>query len=110
MKLAESLKNLSTSIIGKAVSALDDFKSALEDQSRMCEKQNEIAALSSYEFVNAFNCVARLICSARILPFADTYCGLAETAIQMLAKGEKQEDVLYYFDKLYVKETAGDTE
>ena len=30
MSIAESLKNLSTSIIGKAVSALDDFKSDMD--------------------------------------------------------------------------------
>ncbi len=110
MKIAESLKNLSTSIIGKVVGALSDFENALEDQSRMCEAQNEIMALSSNEFVSAFNAVARLICSARTASSADTYCSLAKTAVELLAKGEEEKDVLYYFDKLYINEMAGDEE
>lgn len=110
MKIAESFKNLSTLIIGNALDALKDFENAIKDQSRMCEAQNEIMALSSCEFTRAFNSVARLICSARIAPFADTYCCLAKAAVNMLAKGEDEKDVLYYFDKLYVKEMAGETE
>ena len=111
MKLDEGFKqsffNLS---ITKAVAALKDFENALNDQARMCEAENEIMMLASWEFVRAFNSVARLICSARIAPFADTYCSLAKKAVEMLAKGEEEKDVLYYFDKLYVKEMAGETE
>lgn len=108
MSIAESFKNLSTSIIVKVVGALNGFESALEDQSRMYEAQNEIMAMSSSEFIRAFNSVARLICSARTASFADTYCCLAKTAVDMLAKGEEEKDVLYYFDKLYIEEKVGE--
>ena len=107
MKVVESLKKLCTKTSGKLVIALEDFENALRDSNRMTNLENEILSLSNIQFVSAFNAIAKLICSSRKTSFADTYCDLAKTAVNLLAKGEEEKDVLYYFDKLYAKEMVG---
>lgn len=95
-------------VFGVAINKLHDFAEAIKDCDRMQNARIELAKVSSIYFLAAFDNIAMLICGARIAKTADTYCSLVETAVTMLAKGEAEKDVLYYFDKLYVKEMAGE--
>lgn len=86
------------------VEAYSDFSCRIDDFNKVMEMKNRIAALSNYNFVSAFNYTANAICSRRTAPNTETYLSLGEKAIELLAKGQEQADVLYYFDELLSEE------
>lgn len=100
MKIPEVIKQMAK----LCVSAYSDFNNSIEDLGRRCEVKNEIASLSSFNFVNAFDYIANSICVKRITPYTETYISLGKKAIEMLASGVEQADVLDYFDELLEKE------
>ncbi len=87
-----------------AASTYKNFSSILNDHARMNEVDNQIISLSSCAFGRSFRNIAMKISEARLFPTADTYCMLANKALEMLASGENEADVLYYFDNLLIKE------
>ena len=87
--------------------AYSDFSNSLDELNKRCEIQNRIAILSSYDFVRAFNYTADAICARRTTPNTETYLSLGEKAIELLASGKEQADVVYYFDELLRKENEG---
>ena len=89
------------------VVAYSDFNNSIDDLNKRCEIKNRIATLSSFDFVSAFDYTANAICERRITPNTETYLSLAEKAIELLASGKEQADVLYYFDELLSKENEG---
>lgn len=109
MKTFEKCKELFKAIANTAVIACHDFSASLNDTARMCDADNRIYSIAGGAFCRAFSEIAKQICYTRKCIFADTYCSLAEDAISMLASGVPEKDVLYYFDKLLIRERGGDS-
>ena len=89
------------------VLAYSDFNKIFDDFNKRCEMKNEIAKLSNCTFADAFDYTANSICSRRSTPNTETYLSLGKKAIELLASGKEQADVLYYFDELLRKEDEG---
>lgn len=102
--IKDKLNGLAEGLITISANAFLDFKEGLHDVNRMNMCKNEIAMLSSGTFCHAFDDVAYRICSTRTAKTADTYCALADEAVKKLAKGESESDVIWYFEKLLMKE------
>lgn len=60
--------------------------------------------MSNYRFVDAFDYIANAICERRSTPNTETYVSLGKKAVELLASGVEQADVLDYFDELLEKE------
>lgn len=86
------------------VATYNDFSCRIDDFNKVMEMKNRIATLSNYNFVSAFDYTANAICARRTTPNTETYLSLGEKAIELLASGQEQADVLYYFDELLRKE------
>ena len=108
MKIPENVKNLAKSFCCYCVSVYNDYSIALNDYARMCEWDNKIISVSSCAFCRAFSNVAKRISCARANKIADTYCSLADKAVEMLVSGISEADTLCYFDKLLRKEIEGE--
>lgn len=85
-------------------STYKNFSSILNDRARMNKVDSQIISLSSCAFCRSFGYIAMKISEARPFPTADTYCALANKALEMLASGENEAEVLDYFDDLLMKE------
>ena len=100
MKIPETIKQMAK----LCVSAYNDFNNSIEDFSKRCEIKIQIASLSNYRFVDAFDYIANAICERRSTPNTETYVSLGKKAVELLASGVEQADVLDYFDELLEKE------
>ena len=101
MKIPETIKQMAK----LCVSAYSELYNSIEELNKRCEIKNEIATLSSFHFVSAFDCIADKICARRVVPYTETYVSLGKKAVEMLASGKEQGDVLDYFDELLERET-----
>ena len=102
----ERIKSLAKSVCIFCVRNYYDYSTALNDYSRMQEADNKILSVSSCAFARCFSDVAKQICYTKPAKNADTYCVLANKAIEMLASGISEADTLEYFDKLLIKERS----
>lgn len=100
MKFPETIKQMAK----LCVSTYNDFYNSIEDFRKRCEIKNQIASLSNYRFVDAFDYIANIICERRSTPSTETYVSLGKKAAELLASGVDQADVLDYFDELSEKE------
>lgn len=100
MKIPETIKQMAK----LCVSAYNEFTNSIEDFSKRCEIKNQIASLSNYRFVDAFDYIANAICERRSTPNTETYVSLGKKAVELLASGVDQADALDYFDELLEKE------
>lgn len=100
MKIPETIKQIAK----LCVSVYNDFNNSIEDFSKRCEVKNQIASLSNYLFADAFDYIANAICERRSTPNTETYISLGKKAMELLASGVDQADVLDYFDKLLERE------
>ena len=103
MEISKTIKEFANFCMGAYI----NFNNIIYDLSKRCEVKNRIANLSNYDFVTAFDYTANAICERRITPNTETYLSLGEKAIELLASGKEQADVLYYFDELLRKEDEG---
>jgi hypothetical protein len=104
MEIPEKIKTVAKNLGSICVNAYNNYLTALNDYTRMCEAENQILSISSAAFCRCFNDVARQICSARTNETADTYCELAEKAVELLASGKGEAETLYYFDEILTRE------
>ena len=102
MKVPETIKQMAK----LCVSAYNELYNSIEELNKRCEIKNEIASLSSFHFVSAFDHIAGNICVRRITPYTETYVSLGKKAVELLASGVEQADVLDYFDELLEKEKS----
>ena len=102
----ERIKSFAKSVCIFCVSTYYDYSTALNDYSRMREADNKILSVSSGAFCRCFSDVAKQICYTKPAKNADTYCVLANEAVEMLASGISEADTLEYFDKLLIKERS----
>ena len=106
MPMNERIKSLAKSVCIFCVRNYYDYSTALNDYSRMQEADNKILSVSSCAFARCFSDVAKQICYTKPAKNADTYCVLANEAVEMLASGISEADTLEYFDKLLIKERS----
>lgn len=104
MQMLEKIKTMIKNFGSLCVAAYDDYSTALNDYTRVCEAENQILSVSSAAFCRCFNDVARQICSIRANKTADTYCNLAKTAVELLASGKGEAETLYYFYEILTRE------
>lgn len=104
MDISEKIKTITKNFGSLCVTAYNDYLTALNDYTRMREAENQILSVSSAAFCRCFNDVARQICSASANKTADTYCELAEKAVELLASGKGKAETLYYFDEILMRE------
>ena len=104
MDIPEKIKTMAKNLGSICVNAYNDYSTALNDCTRMCEAENQILSVSSAVFCRCFNDVARQICSIRANKTADTYCDLVEKAVELLASGKGEAETLYYFDEILMRE------
>lgn len=102
MKIPETIKQMAK----LCVSAYSELYNSIEELNKRCEIKNEIAAVSSFHFVSAFDYIAEAICVRRITPYTETYVFLGKKAVELLTSGVEQADVLDYFDELLEKEKS----
>lgn len=103
MQLPKNFKTIAKNLGSLCVSAYNNFSTELNDYTRMCEAENQILSVSSAAFCRCFNDVARQICSEMANKTADTYCELAEKAVELLASGKGEAETLYYFDEVLTR-------
>ena len=109
MNISENIKSFCKMLAGFCVNAYNDYSGALNDCARMCEAENNVLSISSAAFCHCFSVVARQICSTRANKTADTYCELAEKAVELLAGGKSESETLWYFYEILQREFGGDT-
>ena len=108
MEIHPKIKSIIKNFSGLCISAYQAYSVALNDCTRMCDAQNKVLSVSSGAFCRCFNDVARQISYARANKSSDTYCELAEKAVELLASGKSEAETLYYFDKMLRKEIEGE--
>ncbi len=106
MTNAELKNYLSKAVCSFCVSAYRNYSTILNDYAKMCEADNKIMSISSGAFFRCFSDVAKQISYTKASKNADTYCDLANKAVEMLASGTSEVDTLYYFDELLRKESC----
>ena len=104
MKLPKIIKDCAAYCVG----AYTEFSQALQDVADYNEMKNKVASLSDYRFADAFFYTANRIAASRTAPNKETLRELCDKAMEMLASGTEQAEVLWYFDILLEK--APDTE
>lgn len=107
MTLKDKIKDLSIQSIKLATSTFKEFTEQIERYAKCCEAENRLASVSSDAFVRAFSDTAKQICYCKTTPFLNNYLPLIDEAIEMLASGEEEAEVLWYFDILLQNERGG---
>jgi hypothetical protein len=88
----------------RIVSALAVPQQKLAEYGEMARFYNEVYSLSSRACAECVHDSARLIADARSAPGIETYTAIMNEAIGMLARGDNQTDVVWYFEMKVAKE------
>ena len=107
MIIKDRLKSLGTQLVALVTPAFASMTEAINEYTKICEADNQLASVSSYDFVWAFKDTAMAICECRTTPNTETYISLCDEAMKRLISGDEQADVLCYFDLLLEKERKG---
>lgn len=83
---------------------IDDFRIKLEIATETIEAENELASVSSFDFVFVFKSVAENLSRYTGKPYMD----YLEEAKQMILSGTGLSDVLYHFDMLLYDAEEGE--
>ena len=104
-EIKNRLKNMS--LLKDCIATHHLFTSKLDDLNRVLERENELRKLAGDEFVEAFRYTAQSI--SETLPDSNTesYCRLADSAIEVLAQGNDPAEVLWYFDMKLARMKGG---
>lgn len=62
MTIKDKLKSLGTETIALATSAYASMTEAINEYAKICDAENQLASVSSYDFVWAFKNTAKAIC------------------------------------------------
>ena len=91
--------------IGKyCVAAYQGYADTLAEHAEMARLYNEVCSLSSHACAECVSDSAMQMANARTAKTVVTYKAIMEEAIQMLARGDNQSDVVYHFDMMVAKE------
>ena len=102
--MLEKVKESILDVAKYCVTEYERFQKDISDYADICEAENKLYAISSGAFVRAFSDTARRIAYCRSSPNRYTFLALADKAKEMLARGDSQSDVLWYFDEMLAKE------
>ena len=102
--MSASLKSICQDIAKYCVSTYQGYAGVLEEHAEMARLYNEVYSLSSRACAECVSDSAKQIASARTAKTIVTYKAIMEEAIQMLARGDNQSDVVYHFDMMVAKE------
>lgn len=103
MNRFEKLEEFGKVIARATFIVANDLSFTLNDTARMFDAEYRLYAVSNGAFCRAFSDVAKQISYTRKNSTADTYCSLAKEAIEMLASGKAESDVLCYFDEMLMR-------
>lgn len=84
------------------------FNSTLNALTEINEKENEMAKVSSWDFVGAFRNTAKELSEMLPEPYKESYMRFADEAIEMLAGGKDPAEVLWHFDLKLIRMREGD--
>lgn len=107
MKLSDKLKKLGTQMGTSAICAVKELDRAINACAERHEATARLMNLAGVGFTRDFQFTADQICYCRITDNTETYISLVDEAIEMLASGCHQADVLAYFEKVLMKEKVG---
>ena len=102
--MSASLKRICQDIAKYCVSAYYDYSETLAEHAEMARLYNEVCSLSSRACAECISDSAMQMVNSRTAKTIVTYKAIMEEAIQMLARGDNQSDVVYHFDMMVAKE------
>ena len=102
--MSASLKSICQDIAKYCVATYQGYAGVLEEHAEMARLYNEVCSLSSRACAECVSDSARQLSYARSVKNIDTYTAVMNEAIQMLARGDNQSDVVYHFDMMVAKE------
>lgn len=97
-KIQETMKDISNRCIVGFETMKASYNYQLKVLTDVMEKENEMAKLSNWSFVDAFRVTARTLAETLPEPNTESYIRFANEAIEMLARGNDPAEVLWYFD------------
>ena len=102
--MSASLKRICQDIAKYCVSAYQDYSETLAEHAEMARLYNKVYSLSSRSCAECVSDSARQLSYARSVKNIDTYTAVMNEAVQMLARGDNQSDVVNHFDMMVAKE------
>lgn len=100
----QKIKDLANNIGKYCVSSYCRFFETLAEKAEMARLYNEVYSLSSHVCAECVSQSAKQLAAARTAPGHITYIGVMNEAIEMLANGYSQSDVVFHFDMMVAKE------
>ena len=102
--MSASLKSICQDIAKYCVATYQGYAGVLEEHAEMARLYNVVCSLSSHACAECVSDSARQLSYARSGKNIDTYTAVMNEAIQMLARGDNQSDVVNHFDMMVAKE------
>ena len=101
--MSASLKSICQDIAKYCVSAYQGYADTLAEHAEMARLFNEVCSLSSLACAECVSNSARQLSYARSGKNIEIYMSVMNEAIQMLARGDNQSDVVNHFDMMVSK-------
>lgn len=98
------IKAICADIDKHCVSAYQGYAGALAEHAEMERLYNVVCSLSSHACAESVSDSARQLSYARSGKNIEIYTSVMNEAIQMLARGDNQSDVVNHFDLMVAKE------
>ena len=98
------IKSVFDDIAKYCVATYQGYADTLAESAEMARLYNEVFSLSSRACAECVSDSAMQMANARTTKTIITYKAIMEEAIQMLARGDNQSDVVYHFDMMVAKE------
>lgn len=98
------IKSIISDIAKYCVSTYQGYADTLAEQAEMGRLYNEVCSLSSYACAECVSDSARQLACSRSEKNIVIYTAVMNEAIQMLARGDNQSDVVNHFDMMVAKE------
>lgn len=102
--MSASLKRICQDIAKYCVSAYQGYSETLAEHAEMARLYNEVCSISNRACAECVSDSAMQIANARTAKTIVTYKAIMEEAVQMLARGDNQSDVVHHFDMMVAKE------
>ena len=102
--MSASLKGICQDIAKYCVATYQGYADTLAEHAEMARLYNEVCSLSSRACAECVSDSAIQMANARTVKTIVTYKAIMEEAIQMLARGDNQSDVVHHFDMMVAKE------
>ena len=101
--MSASLKSICQDIAKYCVATYQGYAGVLQEHAEMARLYNEVYSLSSRACAECVSNSARQLSYARSGKNIEIYMSVMNEAIQMLARGDNQSDVVNHFDMMVSK-------